>query len=127
MGAFLTTILPALLPALTDGARGIIAKFTGGAGGLPVNIDERIKLMQAETDKLKALAEIDKPIGEPSQIIVDIRAIFRYAVIAGIWIITAICMFFNSVPTEAKLTLIDISGSCLSFVIGERFYIKIKS
>jgi hypothetical protein len=61
-----SVLFPALLPALTDGVRGIFAKFTKGAGGNPVNVAERIQLMQAETARLQALAEIDKPSGEPS-------------------------------------------------------------
>lgn len=41
------TIIPALLPALTDGIRGLIGRFTKGAGAKPQNIDEVIKLGQA--------------------------------------------------------------------------------
>ena len=55
-----TTILPMLLPALTDGLRGVFAKITGGAGGNPQNVDERIKLMAADTERLKALSEIGR-------------------------------------------------------------------
>ena len=36
-------IFPALLPAVTDGLRGIFAKVTGGAGGTPQNVNERIQ------------------------------------------------------------------------------------
>ena len=56
MGGILGLILPALMPAVMDGVRGIFAKFTGGAGGTPQNMQERIQLIQAETEKLKALA-----------------------------------------------------------------------
>lgn len=121
-----TVLAPALAPALTDGLRGIFARFTGGAGGTPQNVDERIKLMAAETEKLKALAQLDQPVGEPSQLIVDIRAIFRYAVITIVWIITGFAVFTPQVDIAIKGALLDLSGACLSFVIGERMYLNFK-
>ena len=48
----LVTVLPALLPALGDGIRGVFAKITGGAGGNPNNVNESIQLMQPETERL---------------------------------------------------------------------------
>ena len=41
-GSIASLILPALVPAFSDGVRGIIAKFTGGAGGQPQNVEERV-------------------------------------------------------------------------------------
>jgi hypothetical protein len=126
MGGLLSLILPAVVPALTDGVRGIFAKFTGGAGGTPQNVDERIKLMVAETDRLKALADIDKPSGEPSLWVVNIRAIFRYAAITLIWVATIVAIFTPTVATATTLILLDLSGACMSFVIGERMYLSLK-
>ena len=126
MGGLLSLILPAVVPALTDGVRGIFAKFTGGAGGTPQNVDERIKLMVAETDRLKALADIDKPSGEPSLWVVNIRAIFRYAAITMIWLATIVAIFTPTVDTSITLMLLDLSGACMSFVIGERMYLSLK-
>lgn len=126
MGGLLSLILPAVVPALTDGVRGIFAKLTGGAGGTPQNVDERIKLMVAETDRLKALADIDKPSGEPSLWVTDVRAIFRYAAITLIWISTIVAIFTPTVETSITLMLLDLSGACMSFVIGERMYLSLK-
>ena len=67
-GTILNLIAPALVPAFTDAVRGIIAKITGGAGGQPQNVEERIQLMQAEAQKIQAMAALDNPsTGEPSQ------------------------------------------------------------
>lgn len=126
MGGLLSLILPAVVPALTDGVRGIFAKFTGGAGGTPQNVDERIKLMQADTAKLQALADIDKPSGEPSLWVTNVRAIFRYAAITLIWIATIVAIFTPTVDTSITLMLLDLSGACMSFVIGERMYLSLK-
>lgn len=126
MGGLLSLILPAVVPALTDGVRGVFAKFTGGAGGTPQNVDERIKLMQADTAKLQALADIDKPSGEPSLWVTNVRAIFRYAAITLIWIATIVAIFTPTVDTSITLMLLDLSGACMSFVIGERMYLSLK-
>ena len=119
-------IFPALMPALTDGLRGIFAKVTGGAGGTPQNVNERIQLMEAETKRLQALADIDKPSGEPSRWVTDVRSIFRYAAITIIWIGTLSAVFTPSVPQTVTLMLLDLSGACMSFVIGERMYLSLK-
>ena len=126
MSGLLSLILPAVVPALTDGVRGIFARFTKGAGGTPQNVDERIKLMVAETDRLKALADIDKPSGEPHQWVTDVRSIFRYAAITLIWCATIVAIFTPTVPEEIKLIMLDLSGACMSFVIGERMYLSLK-
>lgn len=118
-------VLPMLLPMLTDGVRGIFAKFTGGAGGVPQNMTERIQLMEAETAKLKALAELDKPAGEISRWVADLRGAFRYLSIIVIWLVTGICVITGAAESYV-LVLLDLSGMCMSFVIGERFYMKIK-
>lgn len=121
-----SVLFPALLPAITDGVRGIFAKFTGGAGGSPQNVTERIQLMQAESERLKALAEIDKPIGEPDKWVTNLRSSFRYIAIIIIWLATVSAVFTPSVPEAITLILLDLSGACMSFVIGERMYLTLR-
>lgn len=118
-------VLPVILPALMDGFRGIIAKFTKGAGGQPVNMNERVLLMTAENERLKTLAELDKPAENISLWVANLRASFRYITIALIWVLAALAVFF--VPKEqidVTYQLLDIGGATLLFVIGERFYFK---
>lgn len=122
----LSILLPSIVPALTDGVRGLFAKFTGGAGGNPQNVAERIQLMQAETDRLKALAQIDTPAGEPSLWVTNLRGSFRYIAIIVIWLGTLIAVFTPTVPVEITSALLDMSGACMSFVIGERMYLGLK-
>ena len=126
MNSILSLIFPSVIPVLADGVRGIFAKFSGGAGGTPQNVDERIKLMEAETKRLQALAEIDKPSGEPSKWVTDFRASFRYVAILLIWIATIAAVFTSSVMPNITLMLLDLSGACMSFVIGERMYLTLK-
>jgi len=77
LSILLTTLLPALVPAVSDGIRGVVSRLTGGAGAKPQNIDEVIKLMAAETEKLKALAQLDTPTGTISVWVGNIRALQR--------------------------------------------------
>jgi len=126
MGGILGLILPALVPAFADGARGIFAKFTGGAGGQPQNMQERIQLIQAETEKLKALATLDTPSGEPSKWIVDLRACYRYVIITIILIATLFVVYSPSVQLGIVSVFLDMTGACMSFIIGERMYLSIK-
>ena len=81
MASILSLVIPALIPALADGIRGVFGKLTGGAGAKPQNVEEQIKLMAAENERLKALAELDKPAENISPWVADLRASFRY--IAG--------------------------------------------
>ena len=121
-----SVLFPALIPALTDGVRGIFAKFTGGAGGTPQNVTERIQLMQAETARLTALAEIDKPVGEPDKWVTNLRTSFRYIAIILIWVATVAAVFTPSIPEGITLIMLDLSGACMSFVIGERMYLTLR-
>lgn len=124
MGNLLTFLLPAIAPALTDGVRSLIARFTSGAGERPQNIAERVQLMQAETERLRVLADIDKPIGSPSQWVVDMRAAYRYIAVLLIWVFGSIAVF-SGVDESLKIMLLDMCGASLSFIIGERFYLKL--
>jgi hypothetical protein len=128
MGSLLSLILPALVPAFTDGFRGIFAKFTGGAGGQPQNVTERVQLMEAEAAKLQAMASLDGTFtGQPSQWIIDLRASFRYIIISAILIFTGVVVFCPNIVGASVITVfLDMSGCCMSFVIGERMYLSIK-
>lgn len=125
-GGLASLIFPALMPTLADGVRGIFAKFSGGAGGTPQNVAERIQLMEAETKRLQALAEIDKPSGEPSRWVTDMRSSFRYIAILIIWLATIVAVFTPDIAQPIVLMMLDLSGACMSFVIGERMYLTLK-
>lgn len=126
MSTLLTFILPALAPVLADGVRGLLARLSGGAGGTPQNVAERVQLMQAETERLKALAELDRPIGEPSQWVVNLRASFRYIIIGIILVAAVVAVFTPAIPAGALEMLLDLAGASMAFVIGERMLLGLK-
>lgn len=124
MGSILSLVVPALIPALADGLRGVFSKLTGGAGAKPANVEEQIKLMAAENERLKAVAELDKPAENISPWVADLRASFRY-IAAGIIIFGAISTLYMPKVDAALVEAIwNLAGSVFSFMFGDRMYFK---
>ena len=124
MTSILSLVVPALIPALADGIRGVFGRITGGAGARPQNVEEQIKLMAAENERLKALAELDKPAENISPWVADLRASFRY-IAAGVIIIGAVSTLYMPKPDEALFEAIwNLAGSVFSFMFGDRMYFK---
>lgn len=129
---FLALLLPALIPVVADGVRGLVGMLTGGRGAKPQNVDEAVKLMQAEVEKLRALAELDKPAGEISRWVADLRASFRYLAAAMIILgtfgyITGIAGGVLTADTVVTDTLLQMTGSVFSFMFGDRMYLSLKN
>lgn len=70
------TVLPAFIPVIADGARALFNRVSGGVGAKPANVGEVVQLMQADTDRLKAIASLDDVAGV-SQWVANIRALQR--------------------------------------------------
>jgi hypothetical protein len=121
----LSLILPALMPALTDGARGLIAKFTGSAGAQPQNVAESIQLMEAQTKRVQALADLDKLPDGAAQWVVNLRGAFRYIVTGGI-VASTIAGIALKWDSSLLLPLMDLSGASMSFIIGERMWLNVR-
>lgn len=123
----LTTLVPALLPVASDAIRGIIGKFTKGAGAIPQNVDEECKLLKARAEHSTAMALLDKPSGNISQWVADLRASFRY-IAAGLIIIAAIGTIYYP-PADPAVTDLAWSAarSAWSFIFGDRMYNYIKN
>jgi hypothetical protein len=124
-GGLLTLLFPALVPVLSDGLRGIFARFSNNAGANPQNVAERIQLMNAEVGRLNALAQLDTPAGNMSPWVADLRGSFRYLAISGI-LVSTIAGVFAQIDTAALAVLLDLSGASMSFIIGERMYLAVK-
>ena len=130
MPALLALLLPAFLPVVADGLRGIFSWFTGGRGAQPQNVEEAIKLMEAEAKKLSALADLDRPSGTISQWVADLRASFRYLAAGIIIVATILAVFAQGAGLPIDPTLLDallqLSGSVFSFIFGDRLYFHLK-
>lgn len=120
-----TLILPALVPAVADGLRGLFARFTNGKGAQPQNVQEQINLMQAQTERVKALAEIDALSPNASKWVADLRGAFRYVAVGGI-LLTTLIATLTKADAAALVVLLDLSGASMAFIIGERMYLGLK-
>jgi hypothetical protein len=123
MGSILSLVVPALIPAVADGLRGIFSKLTGGAGAKPANVEEQIKLMAAENERLKALAELDKPSENISPWVADLRASFRY-VAGGLIILGAVSTLYLPADLLVQDAIWNLAGSVFAFLFGDRMYFK---
>jgi hypothetical protein len=124
MASVLSLVIPALIPALADGLRGVFGKLTGGAGAKPQTVEEQIKLMAAENERLKAVAELDKPAENISPWVADLRASFRY-IAAGVIIMAAVSTLYTPKMDATLFEAIwNLAGSVFSFMFGDRMYLK---
>lgn len=123
----LETILGAtLIPVLTDlvksGAGAVTRKFLG------LSVDDQIKLDNASIEKLKALASLDTPHGQPSQWVVDLRAASRY-VMAAVLILSGVAVALAGVKgnDQGIITLgAEIAGFPFGFLFGERMVLSFR-
>lgn len=126
MVEILSLIIPALLPPVADGFKRITSKWFGRS------VEEEIKLMQAETEKLKALAELDKPSDNISVWVANLRASFRYIAIGLVLIVTCILGIIGFITTPdlrpaIMENFLKVASSCLFFMIGDRVYLHISA
>jgi len=124
----LATVLPAFIPGLADGLKMIFSKITGIGMGEPKSFQERVELERVNVEKMKALAELDKPYGTISQWVSDLRASFRYLAVGIILIATLVYCFL---PTQYQNPVVlnflaQLSGSATFFIIGDRVYLGLK-
>jgi hypothetical protein len=118
-------LVPALTPALADGVRAVIGKFTGSAGAQPQNVGEAIQLMEAQTKRVQALAALDTLPDGASLWVKDLRGAFRY-VITGAAVLGAVAGTWAHVDPVMLSMLYDLAGSSMSFIIGERMYMNLR-
>ena len=123
----LIAILPALLPALTDGIRGIIGRLTGGVGARPQNVTEVIQLMQADTSRLQALAQLDAPPGNVSVWVANIRALQRP--VAVMLVISGYLFALSAakqLPAGTLDSLSQYAQMVTFYLFGDRSYTYLK-
>lgn len=127
----LEVILAAFLPVLADGFRTGFRWLFGGNPAMPINVDERVKLMDAEVRKLEAVAKLDAPLGNVSWYIADLRAGFRY-VAAGIIILSAFSLLGLAgaglivVPDPIQNAFLELLATVFAFLFGDRMYLHLK-
>ena len=111
------SIIGALVPVGIEGIKQAMTRFFGGVKA--TSIDDQIKLDNNEVEKIKALAELDKPIGQPSQWVVDLRASARY--IGALAVISVgISTLYVPVEPEIKVIALEAANIAFGFLFGSR-------
>lgn len=111
------SIIGALLPVVVEGGKQAITKWMGGIK--PTTIDDQIKLDQNEIERIKALAQLDAPIGTPSQWVIDLRASARYVgalVVIGVGIST----LYIPVEEHIRALALEAANIAFGFLFGSR-------
>ncbi len=117
-------LLPALLPAFSDGLKGLFQRLFGGTK--PITVDDQVKLMQAETEKLRVIADLDRQQTEVSRWVADLRGSFRYIAAGLIIVSTIITLFTPGVNSQFVEIMLQLTASVFSFMFGDRVYIHLK-
>lgn len=125
----LAMVLPGFLPVVMDGIKMIFSKVTGIELGGPKNFQDTIELEKVKVEKLKALAELDRPSGEVSRWVADLRGSFRYISVGLIILASLIyCFLPPGYKTPGAAAFLEqLSGSAIFFIIGDRVYLGLKN
>lgn len=125
----LATVVPAFFPVIGDAFKMLISKLTGTPMGEPKDFKDFLAMEQLKIDKLKALADLDRVVGDISRWVADLRASFRY-IFVGVIILAAIV--YNFLPPgyrdpQGLAFFNQLAGSATFFIIGDRVYLGLKS
>lgn len=113
----LETILAALVPVGIEGVKQAIVRLTGGVKA--TTVDEQIKLDNNEIEKIKALALLDTPVGQPSQWVVDLRASARY--VGSLTVIAlGVGSLFTTVDASVQALALEAANVSFGFLFGSR-------
>jgi len=119
------TAVAALLPAATDGVRALINRVTGGSGAKPANVEEAIRLADSQVERMKALAEIDKPADNVSPWVNNIRALQRPVALAVV-VLAYTGSLYIAMPTDQAASIAELASIAVGYVFGERAYMYFK-
>jgi len=114
----LESILAALVPVAAESVKQLVLRWTGGVR--PATVDETIRLMKAESDRLTALAALDQPGGTPSQWVVDLRASARYVGALSVIAVGIGSLYVSELPEPVRITALEAANIAFGFLFGSR-------
>lgn len=117
------SIIGALVPVGVEGVKQLMTNFFGGVKA--TSIEDQIKLDANEIEKIKAIAELDKPIGQPSQWVVDLRASARYIGALAV-IVVGISTLYAPVDVRIQAIALEAANIAFGFLFGSRIVANLK-
>jgi hypothetical protein len=117
------SIIGALVPVGIEGIKQLMTNFFGGVKA--TSIEDQIKLDANEIEKIKALAELDKPIGQPSQWVVDLRASARYIGALAV-IVVGISTLYAPVDVRIQAIALEAANIAFGFLFGSRIVANLR-
>lgn len=119
------TLVALFGPLIKSGGQALINKFSKGEQYKPANVDDAIKLMQAETEALKVRVSVadTQDVSYPwvAALVKLQRPIIVYGTISGFMLLT----LFNLGTPEAAKMLSDLANIVIFWLFGERTLMKI--
>lgn len=112
------TLIGALVPVAAESIKQLIVRWTGGVR--PASVDEQIRLMKAESDRLQALAALDQPGGTPSQWVIDLRASARYIGALSVIAVGIGSLYVADLPELVRITALEAANIAFGFLFGSR-------
>jgi len=112
------SIIGALVPVAAESIKQLIVRWTGGVR--PASVDEQIRLMKAESDRLQALAALDQPGGTPSQWVIDLRASARYIGALSVIAVGIGSLYIDDLAEPIRLTAMGAANIAFGFLFGSR-------
>lgn len=119
----LETLISALIPVGIEGIKQATTKFFGGVKA--TTVDEQIKLDQNDIERIKAIAELDKPVGQPSQWVIDLRASARYLGALAVIAIGISSLYFP-VAANVQVLALEAANIAFGFLFGTRIVANFK-
>ena len=116
------SLIGALVPVGVEAVKQLITNFSGGVK--PTTIAEQIELNNAEIERLKAIAALDTPVGNPSQWVVDLRASSRYV---GALLTIAVglsTLYVDAMPEQVKIIGLEAANIAFGFLFGTRIVVS---
>lgn len=116
------TILAALIPAFSDGAKMMFGKFFGSAQ--PKTVDDVLKLKSSDIEQMKAVAALDAT-GQVHMWVNDVRAMQRptaVVMVVSAWMYTVI----GTVQPETAALVANLASSVVFYLFGDRTYLGLK-
>lgn len=118
------TIISALVPVGIEGVKQAAAKWLG-TRPKAMTVDEQLKLDNAEVERMRVIAELDKPIGNPSQWVVDLRSSARYIGALAVIAVGIGSLFIAVAPTVQAVAL-EAANIAFGFLFGSRIVSSFK-